>query len=225
MSIALTRSEHLFSIKKISIATGSPRFYLPCRHPPSAAAATTGMIRKLADGDAEFSVTAAGEEFEVEFTEESEVIAADDTTVTVEEGSISTIQIGSDTYSVVYDENDEVESVTKVSGSTTSRRTQQNDLADRRLQSCEEQCTVDAGKLCGALELGCGIPLLAALLPPVICDNVDALCGSAAGIVAGCDRQCAPGERVCRQPKSRRPLITSCTRSVYEPAVTLAELS
>lgn len=153
-------------------------------------------------GDTEFSVMgSSGEEYLIEFSAQGDsyvVITAGDsvpveTTVTVDAGrSITTIQVGTDTYSVTYDENGEVDSVTL--DPSLSRRTQQAEIADRRLQSCEQFCAADANQLCGALAFGCAdsTDTLATLLGP-LCDDLDNLC-TEAGILQGCDRTCAPGE-------------------------------
>eukprot|EP00903_Cladosiphon_okamuranus_P012010 g11277.t1 len=173
-------------------------------------AAATGMAvaiagprdaqRKLQDNATEFPVS-AGEEYVVEFCDESEtevVVMAEsenvpeETTVVVEAGSITTILIGTKTYAVsyVYDEDGEVDNVTLVSGDAATRRTQQVDSVDRRLQSCEQSCQANANQLCGALGFGCGYSSLATLLGSM-CDDLDALC-NLAGILFGCERKCAP---------------------------------
>ena len=150
--------------------------------------------------DTEFAVEgSSGEEFTVQISDESggeDVIAAgDEVSASVDEnGFIRTIEKGSYTYEVSYDENDEVDSIKLVSTSG-SRRTQEVDSANRRrLQDCEQSCAADANRLCGALTFGCGDAgsSLASLLGP-LCDGLDDLCNEA-GILRGCTRTCAPGE-------------------------------
>eukprot|EP00752_Nemacystus_decipiens_P004852 g4415.t1 len=170
----------------------------------SMAAPTTGrgrVERLLQDGETEFEVTgSSGEEYHVKFSDptgtavvvvtESDQVEQD-TEIHVEDGSITLIEIGPDTYSVTYDSDGEVEDVTLVPGTASSRRTQQGDFADRRLQSCENSCEANANQLCGAFSFACAFPALAGLLGPVICDDFENLC-NVHGIVEGCDRTCAP---------------------------------
>eukprot|EP00903_Cladosiphon_okamuranus_P016330 g15060.t1 len=177
-------------------------------------------LRKLTvEGETEFDVTGeSGEEYEVEFLEEDghdvEIVVMpeseevpEETTITVVDGEIKTVMVGDDTYEVSYDSDGEVTDVTLVSGSATTRRTQQvvgEDLfSERRLQSCEDACEAQANGLCGALTFGCSIPgsVLEQLLG-VLCDDVDSLC-DVNGIVRGCERQCAPActtDADCTEP-------------------------
>eukprot|EP00903_Cladosiphon_okamuranus_P012680 g11859.t1 len=167
------------------------------------AVATAGQRdaqRKLRDDATVFPVS-AGEEYVVEFSDESdtEVVVMtesqnvpEETTVFVEDGEITSIAIGTETYTVsyVYHEDGEVDDVTLVSGDAATRRTQQVGLVDRRLLSCEQSCQASANKLCGALQFGCSDGSLATLLGPM-CDDLDDLC-NLAGILFGCERTCAP---------------------------------
>eukprot|EP00903_Cladosiphon_okamuranus_P005336 g5334.t1 len=165
--------------------------------------------RQLQAGETEFVVTApSGEEYMIEFSDENgtsveQVVIVGTgqtpaTTVTVVGGSIKTIEIGSDTYSVSYDSSGEVDEVTLVSTPVSERRRNQElvgegfDFFERRLVSCENSCEASANTLCGALTFACADPTgaLYALLGS-LCDNIDDLC-DVTGIVAGCARSCAP---------------------------------
>lgn len=177
--------------------------------------------RQLQADETEFSVTGeSGEEYLVEFSGESdkEVIVVteseavpDETTVTVADGSITTVVVGTKTYQVSYDDNGEIDDVDEVPGSSPSRRTQQGDVADRRLQSCEEGCTASANQLCGGLRFGCGYPPLAEILG-VICDDLGSLCNTF-GIVEGCDRKCALREYSRLDPDVRKVSCCLWTRA------------
>eukprot|EP00903_Cladosiphon_okamuranus_P017731 g16324.t2 len=163
--------------------------------------------RRLQIAEAEFLVTGfSGEEYVVEFADENgtdaEIVVITEsehvpveTTVTVVGESITTIVIGTLTYSISYDSSGEVGDVTLVPEGIGTRRTQRVDLADRRLQSCKQFCAASANQLCGALIFGCNDPTgaLAALLGP-LCEDVDDLC-NVVGILVGCQESCgsAPG--------------------------------
>eukprot|EP00903_Cladosiphon_okamuranus_P020054 g18420.t1 len=159
--------------------------------------------RQLQVGETDFLVTApSGDEYMIEFSDESgtsveKVVTVGTgqtptTTVTVVGGSIETIQIGPDTYYVSYDSFGEVDDVTLVSRRTQELVGEGFDFSERRLVSCENFCEASANQLCGALTFGCADTsgALYALLGS-LCENVDDLC-DVAGIVAGCDRTCAP---------------------------------
>eukprot|EP00903_Cladosiphon_okamuranus_P016205 g14953.t1 len=124
------------------------------------------------------------------------IVMTESETVTVVEGSITTITKEGTVYNIDYDENNEPEA-TEVEG----RRTQQVGLANRRLLSCEQSCQSDANRICGALEFGCGYGTLQTLLG-TMCDDLDDLCNTA-GIVFGCSRACAPScatDADCTEP-------------------------
>eukprot|EP00903_Cladosiphon_okamuranus_P022788 g20980.t1 len=162
--------------------------------------------RHLTTGETEFNVTgSSGKEYVVEFADESgtdvEVVVMTEsaevpveTTVTVVAGSITTIVVGSDTYSVSYDSSGEVDDVTLVSG---TRRTQQVvpidfEFLERRLQvSCENQCEASSNQLCGALTIGCSPDYGGILLGLLgtLCDDLSSLC-NVSGIVASCEAAC-----------------------------------
>ena len=149
----------------------------------------------------EFSVTgASGEEYLVDFSSESgtEIVmtesdeAPEETTVIVTGGAVTTIKVGSETYTVSYDEGGEVDSVTSGAGSATTRRTQQVDFAERRLATCEEECVQNADASCLALETACDDSTLGPLLG-ALCNDLTVLCNER-GIEEGCERNCAVGE-------------------------------
>lgn len=155
---------------------------------------------------------ASGEEYVIEFSDVtgSEVVVMtesklvpEETVVTVEDGSITTIVVGTDTYTVSYDGDGEVDEVTLVSGSAaTTRRTQQANVADRRLQSCEDSCQDNSNAICQALEAACAdISSVVYALLGTLCNDLDSLC-EPSGIVQGCDEQCGPCE--CSKRKTRR---------------------
>ena len=137
---------------------------------------------------------------EVVIMPESELVP-EETVVTVQDGSVTSVEVGAETYSITYDENGKVDGVTVVSGdtTTTTRRTQQADfVSDRRLQSCENSCEASANQICGALIYACNdtsSPVFLLLGP--LCDDLSGLCDTS-GIVQGCARQCAPCE--CSRP-------------------------
>lgn len=118
------------------IASPSPRSSLALSVSLSAAGASfvgRDAQRKLTVGEAEFPVTGdSGEEYEVEFHDESgadvEVVVMteseevpEETTVTVVDGSITTVVVGTETYAISYDSDGEVTHLTLVPGSSTTR--------------------------------------------------------------------------------------------------------
>lgn len=170
-------------------------------YPAAATAGPGGVQRSLQDGVTEFSVTgSSGEEYLVEFSDETgaEVVITEsedvpvETTVVVVGGVITTVMVGTDTFTVIYDSNGDVVSVDPAA--STSRRTQQAGLTDRRLATCEEGCAASSNQVCGAFTAACLDPTstLGTILGP-LCDDLDGLC-NLAGILKGCDRTCAPGE-------------------------------
>lgn len=96
-----------------------------------------------AGGTGFFVSGSSGKEYLVDFSHQSrsEVVIAGsddvpvDTTVVLTGSSITTIVVGSNTFSVSYDADGAVADVTLDPSST--RRTQEIDSAGRRLQSCE----------------------------------------------------------------------------------------
>lgn len=130
--------------------------------------------------------------YEVQFSDETgtEVAIPDkETTLVVTGDVITTIMVGDDTFTVIYDEEGNVAGV-----ESARRRTDTLTFAERRLASCEESCAAESNQLCGALTVGCNDPTgtLATLLGD-FCDDVADLCDET-GILAGCDRTCAPCE-------------------------------
>lgn len=123
----------------------------------------------------------------------SEIVVAE-TTVVVTGSLITSITIGSNTYSVSYKESGGNPTVTLVDDHATPRRTEEVVKQVDPLVSCEDACEADANQLCGALILGCNpfFPILTPLLG-VLCDDVKDLC-SDFGIIQGCARTCSPSK-------------------------------
>eukprot|EP00752_Nemacystus_decipiens_P003687 g3397.t1 len=195
------------------------------------AAATSGgrrVQRKMQDdGEIEFGVTgSSGEEYEIELSDDTAVVVMteselvpEETTISIEDGSITTIMVGTDTYSVTYDEDGKVDDVTPVSGSaTTTRRTQQADLANRRLGwTCKENCETKALSVCDELETQCAnISTATGVLLTVlnvICADLGTLCGATVGIERGCERECAEEcdtDDDCTDPEICCPFLSIC---------------
>lgn len=172
---------------------------MPCHAFVNVSLLVASVVSLSAATASEFPITgASGAEYLVDFSGESgsEIVMTTgdvdsaETVITLDEGgSITTITVGTVTYTATHDANGEIDGVALAAGSATTRRAQQVDVAERRLGTCEEDCAANAAAACAGLATACATPAVADILG-ALCDDTSVLCNDA-GLEAGCDRGCA----------------------------------